>query len=282
VAEPASFHHYHLNVMDPDKTVAYYKQMFSAVPVKFRGASKALLIDRSFILMDKVDKPAPWEMISGIYHVGWGGIDGPSEFEWRDKLGMKWQTPLSSLGAEHYMYAYGPDNEVIEVWTGFRHERWGHVHMFTDDVKVATEWYVKHLGLAGGRVGPKPPKAPEGIDLSSGVGVFRYLWSSQVSTPNDVTINIFAKPSEDTINWWTDPPVGELVKSDGRVIDHLAFSYRDIDPVFERMKKDGVEIVEGIKENKEHKVRSFFVRGPDKVLIEIVEAKPLPEGVWED
>ena len=104
---------------------------------------------------------------------------------------------------------------------------------------------------------------------------------SAVSTPNDVTINIFAKPSNDTVNWWADPPVGELVASDGRVIDHLAFSYRDIQPVFDKMKANGVEIVKPISEDKELKIKSFFVRGPDKVLIEIVEAKPLPDGVWE-
>ena len=27
-------------------------------------------------------------------------------------------------------------------------------------------------------------------------------------------------------------------------------------------------------------MKSFFVRGPDKVLIEIVEADPLPEASW--
>jgi hypothetical protein len=27
--------------------------------------------------------------------------------------------------------------------------------------------------------------------------------------------------------------------------------------------------------------RSFFVRGPDNVAIEIVEAKPIPDASWE-
>ena len=25
----------------------------------------------------------------------------------------------------------------------------------------------------------------------------------------------------------------------------------------------------------------FFVEGPDRILIEIVEAKPIPEGIWD-
>ncbi|MFP6581241.1 MAG: VOC family protein [Candidatus Hydrogenedentota bacterium] len=279
--EAPNFHHAHLNVVDPEASIEYYGKIFGAPRVKFRGVSDAVLTDRSFFLFNKVDKPAPWEMTSGIYHLGWGGVNGPGEFEWRDKLGVKWQTGLQSLGEEHYMYAFGPDKEVVEVWTGFRHNRFGHVHLFSDDVGAATEWYIKNLNAKGpARIAPKPPKAPDDFDSAGGLA-FRYLWMSQVSTPNGVTINIFAKPSNDTVNWWADPPVGELLASDGRVIDHLAFSYRDIEPVLARMKANGVDIVKPIAHDKDYDLKSFFVRGPDKVLIEIVEARPLPDGAWE-
>jgi catechol 2,3-dioxygenase-like lactoylglutathione lyase family enzyme len=253
------------------------------VPVTFRGVTPAVLVDRSFILFNKVDKPAPSAMISALYHIGWGGIDGPSEYEWRNKKGARWQTELSTLGTNYYMYAYGPDDEVIEVWTGFQHERFGHVHLFSDDVAAAHKWYKENLGLDGpDRVAPKPPPAPKDFKAGDVASVFRYLWSSQVSSDDGaVTINIFAKPSNDTVNWWADPPVGELVPTDGRVIDHIAFSYRNIQPVFDRMKANGVEIVDGIKMRDDVKMKSFFVRGPDKILIEVCEAKPLPEGVWE-
>jgi catechol 2,3-dioxygenase-like lactoylglutathione lyase family enzyme len=258
--------------------------MFSAVPVKYHGVADALLVDRSFILFNKVAAPAPWELVSGIYHIGWGGVDGPSEYDWRTKKGMQWQTGLSTLGKDYYMYAFGPDKEVVEVWTGFQHERFGHVHLFSDDVGAATEWYVKNLGVNGpARTAPKPPAAPKDFkaDPKNPMEIFRYLWTSQVTTDNDVTINIFAKPSTDTVNWWADAPVGELQKSDGRTIDHIAFSYRNIQPVYDRMKAAGVEIVDDIKTRPEFGMKSFFVRGPDKVLVEIVEEKPLPESAWE-
>ena len=67
----------------------------------------------------------------------------------------------------------------------------------------------------------------------------------------------------------------------GRAIDHIAFSYRDIRPIFERMKRDGVTIVDAIADRPEYNHKSFFVLAPDKVLVEIVEAKPIPEGIWE-
>ena len=280
--ERGRFHHIHLNVVDPAKTIDYYEKFFDAVEVKFRGVSDALLTDRSFFLLTKVDAPAPSEMTSSIYHLGWGGIDGPSDFKWRDEGGVEWETPLSSLGTNHYMYAYGPDREVIEVWTGFKHHRWGHVHLFSDEINEAANWYKKHLGLRGHpRDIPKPPKAPADLDLASGgVSVFQYLWASQVVS-DGVTINLFGKPSEDSIVWWNYGGLGDLVPTDGRVVDHMAFSYPDIEPVFERMKAAGVEIVDPIKDRPEYNMKSFFVRGPDKILIEIVEAKSMPEGLWE-
>lgn len=279
--ESAHFHHIHLNVVDPAKTIDFYKKFFGAVPTKFRGVADAVLTDRSFILLNKVGSPPPWEMNNAIYHIGWGGVDGPSDFKWRDEGGIEWETTLNSLGPNHYMYAYGPDKEVIEVWTGFRHHRFGHVHLFADDVVATAKWYVEHLGLnPPGGYPPRPPKAPEDA-ASAGANAFRYMWMSQVSTDNDVAINVFNKPSKDSIVWWNYEGLGDLVPTDGRVIDHLAFSYPDIEPVFKRMKEAGVEIVRPIEEKPELKLKSFFVRGPDKILLEIVEATPIFGGPLE-
>ena len=44
------------------------------------------------------------------------------------------------------------------------------------------------------------------------------------------------------------------------------------------MKDAGVEIVRPIGNDAKYGVKSFFVRGPDKVLIEIVEAEAVLGG----
>ena len=70
--------------------------------------------------------------------------------------------------------------------------------------------------------------------------------------------------------------------SRGRPIDHFAFSFRDLRAAFARMKAAGVEIVEPIAARREDGgLMSFFVKAPDGVLVEIVESKPIPEGIWE-
>ena len=43
----------------------------------------------------------------------------------------------------------------------------------------------------------------------------------------------------------------------------------------------GLEIVEPITFKEEFKLKSFFVMGPDGVSVEVVEAKPIPEGLWD-
>ena len=168
------------------------------------------------------------------------------------------------------------------MWTGFHHNRFGHVHLLSDDVNAAAKWYMQNLGLEGPpRDIPKPPPPPKDFVLKSGdQSIFRYLWASAVRAPG-VEINIFGKPDKDYGIWWNYPPMGEFEPTKGRAINHMAFSYRDIDPVFERMQKAGVEILEPISDKPEFGFRSFFVQGPDKVLIEVVEAKPNPEGLWE-
>ena len=46
------------------------------------------------------------------------------------------------------------------------------------------------------------------------------------------------------------------------------------------MKAAGVQIEAPIAMRPADDLKSFFVRGPDNVLIEIVEAKPIPDGLW--
>jgi hypothetical protein len=73
----------------------------------------------------------------------------------------------------------------------------------------------------------------------------------------------------------------DIQPTKGRPIDRIGFSYRDIGPVFERMKAADVTLIDPIRERPEYKLKSFIAQGPDKVSIEIIEAKPVPEGTWD-
>jgi len=273
------FHHVHLNVMDTNATVRHYVKFFSAVPVKFRGVSDALLTDRSYLLLNKVESAPNTETLTSLWHIGWGGVDGPSEFKWRTDQGIEWETGIQSLGRSHYMYAYGPDREIVEIFTGTPYNRYNHIHLLAKDINVTRDWYIDNLGAKGRKNHiPNPGNPPAEMDRTS-PAMFRYLWATSVQV-DGVTVNIFEAPGAGPVWWWQGEPVPELAKTDGHAIDHYAFSYTNIAPVYERMKANGVEIVKDIEWNEELKMKSFFVRAPDGVLVEIVEANPLPEASW--
>jgi catechol 2,3-dioxygenase-like lactoylglutathione lyase family enzyme len=272
--EPARFHHVMLNVTDPQASIQFYARVFGATPIKFRGVSDALFTERSFILLNKVDTPPDSRLNTGIWHIGWGGVDVQHEYEWWKRHGVTFHTPLSPLPGtdNYYMYISGPDKELIEINT-MGHHRFAHVHFFCDDVNATTDWYARHLGLK-----PRVPHRdkPTG-DMSTRAGI----WANVIRCDN-VTMIFFGKPDGTPApRWWPDEPLVDIQPTQGHGIDRIGFSYRDIGPVFERMKAGGAEIIEPITEKKQFGLKSFLVLGPDKVTIEIVEARPIPEGVWE-
>jgi catechol 2,3-dioxygenase-like lactoylglutathione lyase family enzyme len=273
-AQPARFHHVMLNSVDPAKSIKFYSRVFGASPIKFRGVSDALFTEKSFILFNKVDTPPDGTLNTGIWHIGWGGVDVKNEYEWWKRHDVDIHTPLSPLPGNdnYYMYIRGPDKELIEINT-MGHHRFAHAHFFCTDVNESVAWYAKHLGLK-----PRAPKVnkPKG-DMSTLAGI----WMNFIQCDNVIMI-FFGKPDvSPSPPWWPDPPLVDIQPTKNRPIDRLAFSYRDIGPVFERMKADGVEIIEPITQRPEYKMKSFLVQGPDKVTIEVVEAKPVPEGTWD-
>lgn len=258
------FHHFHLNVVDPQRSSTFYQQIFGGVPVKFAGRTDAIFTERSFILFNKVAQPAAWALETGIWHLGWGGVDGPREFNILTGKGVEFQTPVTALGNNYYMYAFGPDKEVLEVWTGFQNHRYGHIHLVAADTNATLKWYSDTLGIA-----LRPPAANGNVALQ------------QV---DNVAINALRQPATTPVPalWEGNAPITAFQPTKGRAIDHIAFSYRKIQPIFDRMKKAGVTIAEPITVKQEFGFKSFFITGPENVLIEIVEAKPIPDASWEE
>src|SRR5262245_37928077 len=221
--ERAHFHHVHLNITNPEKTLQYYQRVFGATPVKYNDAVDALYTERSFILLNKVDAAPAGALNTGIWHMGWGGVDMTSEAVWLKALGVDIHTPLTPLSAATYhMYLSGPDKELIEINT-MGHHRFGHIHLFADDVNETTRWYADHLGVT-----PRLRDVPGKSDPTT-----PGRWASNSFRVDNVNIIVFAKPETNPPpTWWPDPPLKELQPTKGRPIDHIAFSYRRIEPVY--------------------------------------------------
>lgn len=275
--ERAHFHHVRLNVTDPEETIKFYKKHLGAVEVAYHNRVAALFTERSFILFNKVDESPPYMPKSAISHIGWASVDGQSDYEWLKSQGVEFETDITQLGNNYYQYFYGPDKELVELWTGGKNHRFDHVHLWATDVAATTNWFRDHLGLTV-NAGRKPQSRNKESILS--------IWIGRVQADN-VGIIVFGRPDFDHNAWPggsykpEDGPSDEFEPTKGRAIDHIAFSYRDIKPVFERMQAAGVEIVEPISTKEDVGHTSFFVMAPDDILVEVVQAKPIPDSSWE-
>jgi catechol 2,3-dioxygenase-like lactoylglutathione lyase family enzyme len=273
----AHFHHVHLNVVDPAKTVAFYQKYLGASETLYRGRKPALFTERSFLLLTQVATPPRTGPKTAISHIGWAGVTGHDEYEWLEAQGVEFQTPIGQLGSNFGMYFYGPDRELIEIWTGGRNHRFDHLHLWASDVEASAAWLRDHLGLTP-RTMPKPA-SKDPVDIGS-------IWMSFFRVDN-VNLVLFGRPDFES-RWWpgsgytaADGPQGALEPTRGHVVDHLGFSYRDIAPVYQRMRAAGVEIVSEPMVDEEHGFERFFVLAPDQLLIEIVEERNIPEEIWD-
>lgn len=73
-------------------------------------------------------------------------------------------------------------------------------------------------------------------------------------------------------------PIGsaaDYAPTDDHVLGHIALSVSSLEPWRERARTQGIEVVAGPAKNAGF--NSFFVRGPDGLLIELVEAAPSSE-----
>lgn len=265
---PARFHHVHLNSTDIETTRQFYQRVFGAQPIRFGGVADALFTSRGFILLTRVDRVSRDLETTAIRHIGWAGVDGPSEFAWWQREGLDVHTPLTPLGQQWFFYVWSPDRAIAEVYTGDRNHLFNHLHFSTDDVTAMAGWFTRHLGMTF----PDSARQPRPTDPTA-----RWGTSARIDGVSVVLIykDHYYAESEKRL------PVGRrLEPTEGSPVDHVAVSYDDIDPVYARLQAAGVPIVEPIAVRAEQGLRSFFIPGPDNLLIEVVEAPPIPDGLW--
>ncbi len=256
--ERAHFHHVGLNVIDVKASQTFYQEVLGATAVRFNGRQPALFTERSFILLSEVAEPAFPNLETTLWHIGWGGVDGPNEYEWWKNQGVEFYTPVRPLGENHYMYFFGPDKELIEIYTGDKHHRFNHVHFLASDPQATAQWFQQALAL------------PDIAVRKGGLGA--------TITIDNVQMIIF--PNTDR---YRPPEQGETLKpTDDSSIGHLGFSFRDLSAARERIAKlDNIELLSEIQTSERHGLPSFFARATDGLLVEFVQAKPIPEGIWE-
>lgn len=265
---PAHFHHFHLNATNPDAAINFYTTKFDCEKAKFAGEWDAVWAQKAWILFNKVSGPPPFEITSTIWHFGWGTEDMKAEYQKQVESGTKFDTPLTDISdlanspGFYYAYVDAPDHALVELNTA-RHHHLGHLHLLSADPIAAGEWYVKYFGATGR--GSRPPSREPRYYKGYQVGPAMSLMS------DDINIIIF--PMEFARTAYSAQWNGRtgFEPTEGRVIDHIGFSFDNLSEALEKMRKDGIKVTQEIKTAFHGKVKYAFIEGPDKIRIELVQ-----------
>jgi catechol 2,3-dioxygenase-like lactoylglutathione lyase family enzyme len=270
----AHFHHVHVNSIDPDAAIAFYTAKFKARKEKFAGLRDAVWTGEYWVLLTKVDSPPPTEIVSGIWHIGWGAEDMRATYQKQLDSGTKFVTPITDISAMtgappdsgRFLYAYvdGPDHIMIELNTSANHN-FGHVHMFSADAPATGEWYAKHFGFK------MRAQAQERVYNNVHIAPAAFV------TADHVSMIIYPQQYlKDTLpELWKDRT--DFAPTKGRVVDHLGFSVENLDDALRVLRADGVRVTAEPVERKANNIKFAFIEGPDHVSIELIEdhsAKP--------
>jgi catechol 2,3-dioxygenase-like lactoylglutathione lyase family enzyme len=251
----AHFHDVHMNVTDPAAAVAFYTSHFKAVPATFAG-QPAVWVQRSWIVLNKVDAAPSLQEGTAINHFGWGSPNPPGEFERQKMLGSGFVTPLTDMSASvglpsksfYFMYVRGPNNSTIEINTSPT-TNFGHIHLRSADPAFAAAWYRNMFGAT-----LAPPVNPE-LSVQTLRGGFLYnLLFDNISM-------IFAKA-----------PEGAPVRSTlGSVTDHIGVSVPNLDKALTTVRAHKVMVLQDAADGPCKPCRHAMIEGPDKIAIELIE-----------
>ncbi len=267
-AQPARFHHVHLNTTDPAKAIEFYAGRFDCEKAKL-GGMNAVKAQDVWLLFAKVAQAPPWELVSAIWHIGWGAEDMQAAYQKQLDMGTKFYTPLTDIskltGTQGFYYAYvdGPDHALVELNTA-AHHHFGHLHLFSEDPIAAGEFYMKYFGAVrrgANRPISREPRFYEGYQ----VGPSMSLMSGQV--------NIIIFPAQHARQ--ANPKHWEgrtgFAPTEGRAIDHVSFAVANLDEALAQLRTGGVKVTAEPRAILDGSLKSAFVEGPDKIRIEVVE-----------
>ena len=265
---PAHFHHIHLNATEPAAAIDFYTSKFDCEKAKFAGEWDGVWAQKAWILFNKVAAPPPSAITSAIWHFGWGAEDMKSEYQKQVNAGTKFETPITDIsdlaGFPGFFYAYvdGPDHALIELNTAAHHHM-GHVHLLSADPVAAGEWYMKYFGAT------RRSKEPSSREPSFYKG---YQVGPSMSLMSD-NINIIIFPMQFAPRAYPEAWKHRTAfdSTQGRVVDHIGFSFGNLHDALEKMRKDGVTVTQEIETAFHGKVKYAFIEGPDRVRIELVE-----------
>ncbi len=301
-----TFHHLHLNSLDPDAAIDYYTEHFRTTSRTMWGGFAALESpNRVLILFTKVPTPPTTSPQTAIWHFGWHAVDARASLEtYRTRAGLqllplhtgdeKRTVPISSdtwsgtggvLGRTRaqiaearasgleparsggFAYMRGPDDAIVEYAGNYPAERFNHVHMFQEDPFCAQLWYQEHLD-ASLRLSRTGPAPSTEAKCKVPRGPDRTF-------PALESDGLFRTPSggvafgDVALPWYMRQEDQPLASTRGHLYDHFALSVTGLGVWVDKLRNEGIDVLEGPYQLGE--TRAVMISGPSQEAIELVE-----------
>ena len=157
-----------------------------------------------------------------------------------------------------------PDGALIELNTA-SHHNFGHIHLFSADPLAAAAFYQKYFG---GK--PRGSRATENI--------YRGVAIAPSATVQLDNVNLIIFPMAYPKQVYSDQWKGrtEFDSTKGHVLDHIGFSFANLEEALALLRKAGVKVTDEIRSI--GKIKFAFIEGPDKMRIEVIEGHPVKES----
>jgi catechol 2,3-dioxygenase-like lactoylglutathione lyase family enzyme len=297
------FHHLHLNSVDPEAAIGFYTRQFASTSKAEWGGFPALAAPNDvLVLFTKVDRPAPHQPQSAIWHFGWHVPDSRATLErfrgraevrmlplytgdgegavhissdtWPGAGGVLGRTKpqiaeAKTSGVEPtrvggFAYMLGPDDALVEFAGNHPQERFNHVHMWQEDPVMAQRWYQEHLNA---------PTNP-GSSSASETSIPR---SPDRTFPSLDRDGSFRTPragvqfGDVSVMWYANQTEKPLSGSLGQLQDHLGLSVADLDAWVAKLRAEGVRFL--AEPYRLGDTRAVMIEGPSREAIELVEVR---------
>ena len=259
----AGFHHVHLNVVDPDRSAAFYTGAFEKTRRANIAGWDGVQSENIFLLFNRVDSPASAEWTTAIWHFGWNSVDVIADHRRLAAKGIEFFRVPPPSG-----HMWAPDGNDVEIAPGSRRsggsalDAFNHVHLMSAAPLCAGEWYQEMLGLT--HLGSRPAEPVDDCDVPFGP---RRDPGNQIHQPNvrllmdDIVLFIYPDQTPET----------KPVASRGHLLDHIALTYPDVPAALARLEAQGVRVIEGVHRFGDTDRRAAMIEGPDAIAIELVE-----------
>ena len=301
-----TFHHLHLNSVDPDAAIDWYTRQFSSCTKGDWGGFPALLSPNNVMLLfTKVSAPPPTGPQSAIWHFGWhvtdarkslaafqdradvrllplyttdeGGSVLISSDTWPNVGGVPGLTKaqiaealckgIQARGGGGFSYMAGPDNALVEYAGNYPSERFNHVHLWQEEPLCALLWYQKHLNAPVRAGFAGPPQTEADCNVPRGAD---RTWPALNREGMFRTPRAGVEFGDVVLTWYANQGEAPLATSLGQLQDHIALGVADLDAWVAKLRNEGVTFLR--EPYRLGETRAVMIKGPSREALELVEA----------